>query len=164
MQILIIDKDKELYDLSGLLDGMDEHSIKYCEDYNNSQDVYNNDTYDIVFINFSVDYFKNIFKHINEKSPKQRVIIYGEALKCEKQNHSQQNQLKPIFRAKLKNYVKSFNASICIYADKPHDSYGLFEITDNVVTRYRSVACFQATKTLSINNMNNLIAISELLN
>ncbi len=155
MQILIIDKNKELHDLSKLLYEMDEHRIEYCEDYDSSTDFYDNNTYDIVFINFSVEYFEKIFKYISIKSPEQRIILFSEALKCEKQNYCPQSQLKLIFPNKLKKYVKSFNASICIYADKPLDNCGLYEIIDNVITRYRSVANYLNTKTLSIDFLQN---------
>ncbi len=162
MKILFIDKNKELHDLSELL-SMKEHSIEYCEDYNNGQNLYNSDTFDIVFINFSVEYFEKIFKYISNRSTKQKVVIFAEALKCEKQKNSQLNQLKPIFPTKFKKYIKSFDTSICIYTDRQNGSYGLYEIVNTVVRRYRSAICYSDTKALSISNINNLIAIGELV-
>ncbi len=171
MNILFVDKDKELESMLHHFEQLRLANVFFCDSYQTSLDLYENNNIDIVIINFSLDFGQEILAVITEKTPKQRIITISEELVCSesrgggfcKKHFNKLRLLKPISTKELISAIKDFDNQICKYGDKFDTVSGKIDVLDSILRRFDNVDYDKENKIITPKSIVNLVSVSSFL-
>jgi len=171
MKILFVDNDRSLRELFNHLNKIDGIHVDFCEDCDVSKDFYEHNKYDIIVINFSLDYGKTILNYILGKNPKQKIITVSENLECSEikggdfcqKNFNKVRLLKPVDLSELIKCIKNFDEYVCEYKDKFECKQGLLLIMNEILKRFYGVTYDKATKVITTTSTSSLVDVITLL-
>ncbi|MCK5110561.1 MAG: hypothetical protein KAQ94_03495 [Arcobacteraceae bacterium] len=172
MNILFLDNDKELTALFKHLDTMEDWNISFCKNFEESCNIYDTQSIDIVIIDFILDFGKETLEYIVNKNPKQKVITMGDILECSepkgceycKIHYNKIRLLKPVDTTQLIKLLKNFDNSTCKFYNNFESKAGLIKIMEDIVPRFTGASYNKEDRTITLNSDNYIIDVMQFLN
>lgn len=165
MKILFVDKDKEFENLFHEISSIGHYDVSFCHDCINGINDYDEHKYDIVLINFSLDFGQKILDHILSKNPKQKIITISNDLVCSETsggefcqtNYNKRRLLKPVNVFELVRLINNFDDIMCEFKDKFDYPCGLIQIMEKVVQQYSKLEYDKESKTVTFEKIDKQV-------
>lgn len=163
MNILLIDNDKELENIFGHISSTHIFEVALCHDIDTLNKEYQPEKFDIVIIDFTLDFANKALNTILNKNPKQRVITISGALQCSepkggeycKKHYNKVRLFKPLNIHNLINCLKNFDNYQCKFRDKFHTPEGIIDIMDRIVQRYPYITYEKSNRLINIERVDS---------
>lgn len=172
MNILFIDNDKDLLSIFQYIDSMNDYHVDICDGTTDLIEIYTKNNYDMVIVDFSLDFGKTALDYILKTDPKQRVITISEKLissedkggsYCQ-ENYNKLRIMKPISINELVDHIVHFDTKTCKFVNKFDCKFGLLSIMNDIVRRFYGVKFDEDKKIITLNDPINTADIMTLLN
>lgn len=144
LKLLVIDNEPDVINLFVYLEEHSDFNVKFLKSEHDSFE-YDGNEYEIVIIDFSLEYALKIHDKILEKNPKQKMITMSYALEssgkdkgCEYclLHYNKKRVMKPIKTEELAQVLKNFDDITCFYANKFNSPTSIVHILDKIMKHY----------------------------
>lgn len=145
--------------------------MDFCTQGKGSESLYEKNKYDVVIINFTLDFGHDILEQILKVDPKQRVITVSEKLIGSEEkggdycqaHYNKRRLLKPVDIIELIKLIKNFDNNECKYKNKFYCNKGLIDIMNDIVKRYPNTTYDKMNHKIHSENIRYILDVADLL-